>query len=168
MVLQVALAVCALAAATLAIVAWRRRTSHAEAAIDSTDASGEAMPEVEMDQPELTALGGDTWALDVVLRNRRLIPTRTARAAEMGIGQPDVVVLIGDDIEILGSGVRTDRFRPEALDLVEHQPMRILLEQGIPSHGEVRLRWLVLGHGDLELRYRSEKARDLLRRARLE
>jgi hypothetical protein len=130
-------------------------------------AHAEAMPDVTMSEPVLTDLGGGTFAVDLVLRNRRLIPTRTTRASEQGIGTPNLVTLHGQRVEVLASGVRTDRYRPEAMELTEKQPHRILLEEGVPSLGEVRLRFFVRGDGDFQVRYGAYKARTVLRQGRL-
>lgn len=131
-------------------------------------AHAEACPQVEIDAPVLNRVAGDTWTVDVRLVNRRRIPTRTARAIEKGIGQPDVVLLEGKGVRVLASGVRGDRFRPEVIDLTEQQHLRILLRDGVPSLGEVRLRWFVRGQGQFRIRYRSQKAGTVIRRAELE
>lgn len=130
----------------------------------------QAMPEVSLvpEGPTLTELGDETWALDVVLRNARRIPTRTARAAEQSIGMPDVLVLRGRKVRVLASGVHTDRFRPEALKLTGDEPRRVLLERGVPGLGEVRVRFLVQGEGEFTLQYRSQKAENILHKGLLE
>ena len=100
-------------------------------------------------------------ALDVVFRNDRLIPTRTARAAEKKIGEPDAFTLTGKGVEVLAGGFRTDRFRPEAIELAERDPARLLREAGIPGRGEVRVRWIFRGDGqDATIGWEGEKARD--------
>ena len=128
----------------------------------------EATPEVTLEGPTLTDLGDDNWAVDVVLRNGRRIPTRTARAAEQRIGLPDIVVLRGKRVRVLASGLSTDRFRPEVLELTEEEPRRILLEDGVPGLGEVRVRFFVRGEGDFLVQYGSQKAIGIRRTGRLE
>ncbi|HKX45945.1 MAG TPA: M14 family metallopeptidase, partial [Planctomycetota bacterium] len=85
----------------------------------------EAMPEVAIDEPVVEDLGDGVFAVDVVLRNRRAIPTRTALAADKRIGRPDVITLAGEGLEVLAAGDRGDRFRPERLELVEREPGRL-------------------------------------------
>ena len=121
----------------------------------------EAMPTLSVESTETTPLGDGVTAVDVVFRNEHLIPTRTARAREVGIGTPDVLTLDGPGIEVLAGGFRTDRFRPNRIELAEHHPERLVREAGIGSRGELRVRWLVRGSGQARIRYAAEKARDL-------
>ncbi len=121
----------------------------------------EAMPSVEIEVLPVTELGRGVAALDVVFRNTRAIPTRTARAAEKKIGAPDVFALTGQGFEVLAGGIRTDRFRPEVIELAEREPARLLSERGIGGRDEVRVRWIVRGKGRATIEYHGEKARDL-------
>jgi hypothetical protein len=118
----------------------------------------EAMPKVAIREPVVTDLGG-AWAVDVVFANEHLIPTRSAQAAKQKIGRPDRLVLEGPEIRVLAGGVRSDRFRPERIELQEHDPAHLVLEEGIGSREELRVRWLVTGSGTATLRFEGEKAR---------
>jgi hypothetical protein len=124
----------------------------------------EAMPRVAIRPPEVTDLGGGVRAIDVVVANERAIPTRTAMAREKKIGQPDRVLLEGSDLAVLAGGFRTDRFRPERIELQEKEPARLLREAGLGPREELRVRWIVRGSGPAVIRYQAEKARE----ARLE
>lgn len=119
-----------------------------------------AMPSVEIRSVEISPLSGDLKAVDVVFANTALMPTRSGRAAEKGIGQPDLLTLKGEGLEVLAGGFRRDRWRPELVDLVEHEPARLVLERGIEGRSELRVRWIVRGHGVAELSWSGEKARD--------
>ncbi|MBL8862509.1 MAG: peptidase M14 [Planctomycetes bacterium] len=119
------------------------------------------MPAVVIDPPEVTDLGGGVKAVDVVFRNLRSIPTRTARAASKRIGSPDVFTIEGQGLSVLAGGFRRDRWRPEALELAEREPERLVSERGIGSRGELRVRWLVTGSArSAVVRCVAEKARD--------
>ncbi|MFN0243749.1 MAG: M14 family metallopeptidase [Planctomycetota bacterium] len=119
-----------------------------------------ALPLVTIEDAVVTDLGDGVRAIDVVFRNQRLIPTRTALAASKRIGQPDVYTCEGSRIEVLSGGFRTDRFRPERIQLAEREPARLVREDGVPGRGEVRVRWFVRGRGDrVTIRFQSEKAR---------
>jgi hypothetical protein len=120
-----------------------------------------AMPEVGIDDPELTALGDGLTAVDVVFRNTAVMPTRTQMAADKEIGRPDVLSFTGEGLTVLAGGIRTDRYRPERISLAEHEPARLLRERGIPGHGEVRVRWLVQGSGTATIAFTGEKAADV-------
>ena len=120
------------------------------------------MPKVVLASSKVTEIGDGMLAIDVVLRNEHAIPTRTALAAGAGVGRPDLVTLEG--VEVLAGGCATDRFRPERIDLAECEPARLMLEDGIGGHADVRLRWLVrapAGDGVATLRWSGEKAQDL-------
>lgn len=119
----------------------------------------EAMPKVVIAHSSVTELGGGLRAVDVEFRNERAIPTRTARAAQKGIGQPDVFSIEGAGLEVLAGGFRTDRFRPERLEFAEREPAQLRSERGIPGRGDVRVRWIVRGSGTATVRWRGEKAR---------
>ena len=119
------------------------------------------MPRVSIEEPTLVDLGGGIRAIDVVYRNSRLIPTRTARATEKKIGEPDAYTLSGKGVEVLAGGFRTDRWRPEEIELAKRDPARLLREAGIPGRGEVRVRWIVRGDGqDAVIGWEGEKAQD--------
>lgn len=98
-------------------------------------------------------------AVDVVFRNEHLIPTRSARATEMKIGTPDLFTLEGAGLEVVAGGFRTDRFRPERIELAEREPARLVSEHGIGGRDEVRVRWFVRGRGAARVGWRGEKAR---------
>jgi hypothetical protein len=127
-------------------------------------AHAEAMPEVSIEEPQLLDLGDGLKALDVVVRNKRAIPTRTAQAAKRRIGLMDSISLEGEDVEVLAAGVRGDRFRPDRIELAEREPAVLRLEQGIPGRGEVRVRFYLRGEGRrATIWWRGEKARDARR-----
>jgi Zinc carboxypeptidase len=121
-----------------------------------------AMPRVAIEEVAVTPIGDGVLAVDAVFRNQRVIPTRTGRAAQMKIGEPDAFTIAGKDVEVLAGGFRTDRWRPERIELAEREPGRLLRERGIGPRGEVRVRWLVRGKGTkVTLAWQGEKARDV-------
>ena len=124
-------------------------------------AHAEAMPLVELGEPELTELGDGLYAVDLRVSNPRSMPTRSAMAAMQHIGLPDVVELRGEGFEVLASGERSDDWRPERISLTESNPARIVLESGIPGEGERSLRWFVRGSGPARITWTGEKARDV-------
>ena len=118
-----------------------------------------AMPLVKLTSLTAEDLGDGLFAVDAVFRNDHIIPTRTQRAAERQIGTPDVFELSGDSVVVLASGQRTDRWRPHQLTLEEHEPERILMEEGIDGRREQRLRWFLRGSGSLTVSWNGEKGR---------
>jgi hypothetical protein len=120
------------------------------------------MPIVRVAKSEVVELGAGVRALDVVFENTRVIPTRTARAASMKIGQPDLFTIepvAGAAVQVLAGGVRSDRFRAERIELAEREPARLLSERGIPGRSEVRVRWFVRGAGRVKVAWQGDKAR---------
>ena len=121
-----------------------------------------AMPRVVIQDVDVVDLGDGVRAIDVVFRNESLIPTRTARATEKHIGKPDTLVIeVKGDAKVMAGGLRTDRFRPEEVDLVRVHPQRIVLEGGIGGRDEARARWFVRGDGRATVAWRGEKALDV-------
>jgi hypothetical protein len=127
----------------------------------------EAMPRVVLEAPVVTDLGGGLWAVDAVVRNEHLIPTRSARAAEVKAGRADRLRLEGEGLEVLAGGWREDRWRPERIELAEREPQALPLEAGVPGRGERRARWLVRGSGSFRVLFEAEKARDVAAEGRL-
>jgi hypothetical protein len=128
-----------------------------------------SMPRVAIRDAVVTNLADGLRAIDVVFANERAIPTRTAQAAEHGIGTPDLFLCSGKDIAVVAGGVRTDRWHPERIELAERAPERLVREEGIPGRGEVRVRWIVRGGGDrVTIAWKGEKALDVELQLRLE
>jgi hypothetical protein len=123
----------------------------------------EAMPEVHIPKTEISELPGGLFALDVTFANLRAIPTRTALAAEKGLGVPDRLTIktTKGNTKVVAAGFRTDRWRDHRLDLVDGNPSSIALEGGIGSRGEVTLRWILSGKGTVKVSWSGEKATDV-------
>ncbi|MEZ5989398.1 MAG: M14 family metallopeptidase [Planctomycetota bacterium] len=121
------------------------------------------LPELELERTDVRPAGAGLAYVDVVIRNLRLTPTRTAQAAARHIGRPDLLLCEPEGVEVLAAGRVRDRFRPEAtVPLPERQrPTRIPIEEGVGSRGRLSIRYLVRGQGTLRFRYEAEKAKDL-------
>jgi len=127
------------------------------------------LPVVSIEEPTVTDLGDGILAVDVVFRNKHLIPTRTARASDVKTGEPDAYTIAGRGVDVLAGGFRTDQFRPERMVLAEREPARLLREAGIPGRGEVRVRWIVRGKGqEATVGWAGEKAKDVTLKIRLQ
>ena len=124
----------------------------------------EAMPRVEVRRHAVSELPGGLVALDVTFANTRRIPTRTAQAANQGIGVPDRLTVEVDGGEVLAAGFLTDPQRPERLDLVESGaagPGVVLLEGGLKGEDERTLRWILTGGSAATVGWSGEKAADV-------
>jgi len=102
-----------------------------------------------------------------VFRNEHLIPTRSALAADKKIGRPDLLTISGDGFEVLAGGVRSDRFRPERIELQEHDPARLVREDGLEGRSDLRVRWIVRGGARATVRFEGEKAKTVERTVEL-
>ena len=123
-------------------------------------AHAKAMPKLVFDDVQVTELGDGVKAVDLLVRNLHVIPSRTAMAARSKVGQPDAITIEGSGLAVVAGGFRTDRFRPERIELQEHEPQRLLRERGVGARGEVRVRWLVRGKADkVVVSYTGEKVR---------
>jgi hypothetical protein len=120
-----------------------------------------AMPKLQVEKLTVTALGDGLRAIDASFRNLHPIPTRTARAAQMKIGKPDIFAIRGKNLEVLAGGFRSDEFRPEQIALAERDPSRLVSERGIPGESTVMVRWIVRGTGTITVEWHGEKARSV-------
>lgn len=119
------------------------------------------MPELAFDEVKVTPRADGKTQLDVVITNRRAIPSISTLSREKKIGQPDLLEVTGSP-RVLFSAVVERQF-PEQLRAIEAEPQRILNRRGVGRDVPYRVRILVDGKGQLELVYRSDKARTLRR-----
>ncbi len=120
------------------------------------------MPLVRFAQSTAKPLPGGLWQIDVELANDRLIPSRTARAAQRRIGLADSLTCTGEGVEVVASG-RIDDVVDRTIDPVRHQPWRLWLESGVPSLSSAAYRFIVKAPEGamVKLDYAAEKALDL-------
>ncbi len=122
---------------------------------------GEEMPELSI--PELRVETRSDGLLEVTaeVRNARLIPTRATLARERKIGRPDLATLTVQHGAIVLGGILDGPPLREELRAATARPGRLLIEEGVPSRGQRRLRWFVQADGDapvsLTLTYDAEK-----------
>jgi hypothetical protein len=115
------------------------------------------------------APGRDTWQITLEVANGKIIPTRTARADDRNIGQPDRLTLTGEGVVVIASGTLSDRI-DRTIDPVDHRPAVIPNDAGIPGEGRRTFRYIVSGPqgAAVTLRYQAEKATDVQAVIRLE
>ena len=120
-------------------------------------------PKLRVNDVVVDDLGDGLWRVDVEIANDRLIPTRTARAAEGGIGRPDLLMFEpAAGTELVVAGPVPSRFA-EDFEPVSHRPQRLLVDTGIPGRGIATFRYLLRSDGPPQgdFHYDAEKARDL-------
>ncbi len=130
---------------------------------------GGEMPKIRFDRTNVERLGERLWAVTVEVRNEKLIPTRTARAREAGIGAADLLSVDGADVDVIASG-KLDGWWDATVDEVRHEPARVLYNEGVGSRGTIVHRfWVEADAGsELILRYTAEKAANIETKLRLQ
>jgi len=124
------------------------------------------MPDVRMRPLEVERVSATVFNVTVTLENSGRIPTRSAIASQRKIGLPDTLELTGARAAAIAGGRLRDRFRG-SVDLVDREPGRLRLEDGVPGKGRVSYRFLVRGDGEVVVRYVSEKGGELESRVTL-
>ena len=118
------------------------------------------MPLLRFESVATEQVSPGTWEVTASVANDRMIPTRTARAADKGIGLDDTLSLSGAEV-LAGGRVarRTDRtMEPQAFG-----PASLAFSRGVPGLGSSIGRFLVKGKpGDsITLKWSAEKAKDV-------
>lgn len=127
------------------------------------------MPRLRFDRTEVKRLNDNVWSVTVQVRNDRVIPTRSALAANKGIGRNDLLFCAPSGGEVIAAGI-LENWRDRTMEEIRHEPGRVQLSGGVPSRGSVICRFLITGApGDeVTLTYQAEKARDIEMTLRLE
>lgn len=118
----------------------------------------EEIADVRIAAVEVVPIDGELRRVVATLANDKAMPSRSALAARAHIGLPDRVTLSGAGVEVLAGGVLDDPWRPEDFRMAERDPARLLLEDGVPGRGRVKLQWIVRGDGPLQIRYEATQA----------
>jgi len=123
------------------------------------------MPLLRFNWIEVKALGPRLWQLTIEIANQKIIPTRTAWAAQKQIGMPDTLTLssaAGAATAVVTAGTLNDRF-DKTLEPIEHRKNIIINEQGVPSEGQRVFRYIITANSGAKvtLKYATEKARGI-------
>jgi hypothetical protein len=123
---------------------------------------GGEMPKIRFDRTRVERIGERLWEVTVEIRNEKLIPTRTARAQDAGIGAADLLTVRGEGVSVIASG-KLESWWDNTIDEVRHEPGRVRYDEGVGSHGTIVHRfWLEAGAGDeVQVGYTAEKAEDI-------
>lgn len=131
----------------------------------------EQMPKLAWERVEAKRLAPRLWQVTAEIANSGLIPTRTGRAADKRIGQPDRLTLRAADggaLKVVTSGTM-QRWTDRLMQPVELHPARLDLEGGVPGRGRVTARFIVEADEgrEVELVYEAEKATDVRTKLKL-
>ena len=120
------------------------------------------MPLLNVNWVEVKPMGEDLWQVTIEIENQKIIPTRTAWAAQKQIGLPDTLTLNGAGIEVIASGTLESRI-DRTLDPIDHRKHIIVNERGISGESQRVFRYLVAGKAGekVTLTYQAQKAADV-------
>jgi hypothetical protein len=121
------------------------------------------MPLLSFNWVEVKPMGEGLWQITVEIENEKIIPSRTAFAAQKQIGLPDTLTLSGgggEGVTVIASGTLDSRI-DKALDPVDYRKHIIVNERGIPGEDQRVFRFIVTGNAGLKpiLKYEAQKAR---------
>ncbi|MBI4661247.1 MAG: peptidase M14 [Verrucomicrobia bacterium] len=113
------------------------------------------MPRLSISEVEVRKIDDDLFRIWVTIENSRLIPTRTSQDVRNHIGPPDVVTLSGANVNVLSSGVVTDRFF-KRVEATKRRPERVELDS-VRGMSAARVQFIVRGRGNFAIRADSAK-----------
>jgi len=125
------------------------------------------MPLMQMGDAKVERVGGDVWRVWLDLRNDRIAPTVTARAAQNNVVRPDLLTLDGN-VQVITAGWVQNKFRPGATDMIDqHDLKRIIIRNGAPGNTTRTIEYIVKGSGSITVRYDSMKGGQVEKRIAL-
>jgi hypothetical protein len=124
------------------------------------------MPLLRVESIATEEVAPGTWSVTASVANDRLIPTRTARAAEKAIGLADVATLTGAPVV---AGGRADRHDARTFEPQGFRPDAVRFPGGVPGHGSACVRYFVRGERGtpVTVRWTAQKAKDVEATVRL-
>lgn len=131
----------------------------------------DSMPLVTTDRAEALKVGDGLYAVTIEIRNQKAIPTRSGHAANKRIGLPDLLtaeVAGGVGGMVVASG-RLNNWLDDKPLLVEHEPGRVLLNEGVGSREVLTYRFYVAAAAGatVTIKYEAEKASGFARDVKL-
>jgi hypothetical protein len=113
------------------------------------------LPVLSIDSVEVSELPGGLRQIDVIIRNDRVIPTRSDHEVRNEITPPDVVSIRGNRLDVIAGFHVTDPLLNLA-DEQRYQPSSLEVES-INGMDITRLRWIVSGRGEYTIHVDSNK-----------
>ena len=104
------------------------------------------MPMVRIDEIRIEKLGSDSFRIRVTVMNDRAMPTISSQGAKNHVIRPDILMVEGNGLRVVSAGLVEDPWL-NRVNLIEHRPERVLLEEGIPGNGSRTIQFLVSGKG---------------------
>ncbi len=123
----------------------------------------DSMPSITTDRLEAVKVSGGTtdtlYAVTIEIRNQKAIPTRSQQSTNKRIGLPDLLTAEVPGGTIVASG-RLSTWIDEKIRLVEHEPARVLLNDGVGSRETLTYRFYVTAPAGstVTIKYEAQKA----------
>ncbi|MBN1350463.1 peptidase M14 [candidate division KSB1 bacterium] len=109
------------------------------------------MPLPRIKNVDIVKLNNNVFKLRVTLENRREIPTVSQLASDRQLHRPDILSLEGESARVLSAGFLWNKWFG-SVDLIEKQPERIVLKQGIKGNSTELIEWIVQGRGSARIK----------------
>jgi hypothetical protein len=132
----------------------------------------DSMPQLTTDRAEAVKVSegasGNLYAVTIEIRNQKAIPTRSQNATNKRIGLPDLLTAEVAGGTVAASG-RLSNWLDDKPRLVEHEPARVLLNDGVGSRETLTYRFYVSAPAGatVKIRYEAEKAVGFTREVKL-
>lgn len=114
------------------------------------------MPLLELQEPQVERIAGDTYRVRADIRNARAIPSRIEAAEINNVGHPDYFRIAGDGVTVQVGGFTSGELNDE-IDPVDGDPGEIQVMSGVQAHDDVSATWIVTGSGSVTIEYESMK-----------
>ena len=114
------------------------------------------LPRLSFAKVSAKKLESGMFQLDIRIENSRVTPTISNFAVQKKIHRTDKLKVAGNGADILAAGYLRDQYRGLTTPIKAHDDF-IWIANGIPGFGQVTLRLLVKGQGNIELIYDSLK-----------
>ena len=125
------------------------------------------LPRLAWKKPKVTKLEGQTYQVDLAIENSRVTPSLSSQALQKSLHRRDRVVVSGENIKLLAAGQLVDEFRGLTTKL-KCRENYCWMESAVPGFGELKVRLLMQGKGEITLVYDSLKGGRVEKLVRLE
>jgi hypothetical protein len=114
------------------------------------------LPRLSFTKVKVKKLEKGIFQLDIRIENSRVTPTISNFAVQKKIHRTDKLKVGGGGARILAAGYLRDQYRGLTTPIKSHEDF-IWIANGVPGFGQVTVRLLVEGQGNIELIYDSLK-----------
>ena len=113
------------------------------------------LPQLSIDSSSVKTISGGLKQIDLIIRNDRVLPTRSAHEIKNKITRPDIVSISGKNMTVITGFLVEDPYLQIASEQ-KYQPQDLKVET-IDGMGTVHLRWIVNGNRPFDIKVDSYK-----------